>query len=57
MTLDSGKQVRLRWPAVAGEFRQIIVAAPPADSRRLRFSLLVNDDQVEFDIANPAFER
>jgi hypothetical protein len=57
MTLDSGKQIPLRWPSIAGEFRQIIIDKPPTDSKRLRLSLLVNDEQVEFEIANPAFKQ
>ncbi|RYD84980.1 MAG: hypothetical protein EOP84_03920 [Verrucomicrobiaceae bacterium] len=55
MTLDSGKQVRLGWPKPSNEFRQTIVTNPPTDSRRLRFSLLVEEEQVDFEIVNPAF--
>ncbi|MHA3775421.1 hypothetical protein ACXR0O_28205 [Verrucomicrobiota bacterium sgz303538] len=57
MTLDSGKQVRLGWPKPSHEFRQTFVVDPPTDSKRLRFSLLVEEEQVEFDIINPAFVR
>ena len=62
MTMDSGEQVNLKWPYpfddIKGDgYRQIFVDEPPRNSRFLRFHVPVEDEAVDFTIANPAFEK
>jgi hypothetical protein len=59
MTLDSGAQVQLGWVYAADEYRQIMVANPPRDSKLLRFSVPVNDlsPDVQFTVGNPAYGK
>jgi hypothetical protein len=54
--LHSGEGIRLDWLKAAGEFRQMFISRTPWDSKQLRFFLLVNHEQVEFERKNPAFK-
>ena len=59
MILDSGQQVKLPWPFIAGEggFRRLVIDPAPTNSRRLRFHLPVEDEVVDFEIDNPAYRK
>jgi hypothetical protein len=56
MTVDSGEQTNLDWPDPWDPgYRQIFVDEPPRNSRKLHFLVPVEDETVEFTIANPAY--
>jgi hypothetical protein len=62
LTMNSGEQVNLKWPDPFDDYkgagyRQIFVDEPPRDSRFLRFHVPVEDEAVDFTIANPAFGK
>ena len=57
MTLDEGERINLDWPDPSDSCRQIFVIDPPNYSRRLRFHVVVNEERVDFTIANPAFRK
>ena len=62
MTMDSGEQVNLKWPDPFDDYkgagyRQIFVDEPPRNSRFLHFHVPVEDEAVDFTIANPAFGK
>ena len=57
MTEDSGKQTNLGWPDPAEDYRQIFIADPPTDSKRLRFQFPIWGEEVTFTIDNPAYHR
>jgi hypothetical protein len=57
MTVDSGEDTNLGWPYPADDYRQIYVIDPPTDSRKLHFLVTVEDETVEFTIANPAYDK
>jgi hypothetical protein len=43
------------WPDPFDDYRQILVFPPPTHSRFLKFHVVVNEERVDFTIANPAF--
>jgi hypothetical protein len=58
MTVDSGEDRNLDWPdPIDPGYRQIFVSDPPRDSRKLHFLVPVEEETVEFTIANPAYRR
>jgi hypothetical protein len=55
MRLDNGERINLGWPDPGNSCRQIFVPEPPRNSRTLRFHVVVEEERVDFAIANPAF--
>lgn len=57
VVFDSGATRSLRPESVsAGDIRPLLILEPPQDSKHLKVRIPVNDEPVEFQLANPAYQ-